>query len=206
MYCGLLLWSPTTAGNHASPLADWKMMSRIKPHSLQAKALLSAGYQSARWHKSSVHVIRLSVVYSSMLYAKLVPPLNVARAMIVLGLTLVPNAAQQAPPATPVRFDVISIKPVTSPRNSSPTNIDHGSMTAENISIPRLIQAAFEVHDYQILNTPGWVDGARYDVLAKCDSATYLTGRQMAPMIQHLLKDRFDFRYHRETRDRHATG
>lgn len=98
-------------------------------------------------------------------------------------------------------FDVISIRPVTSVRNSSPTNIDRGSLTAYNISIRRLIQAAFDVRDYQMLNTPGWIDGARYDVLAKSDSATDLTDKQMAPMIQNLFKDRFNFRYHRETRD-----
>ncbi len=127
--------------------------------------------------------------------------LGVVRVVALMGSMFVPSAALQTSSPVPTRFDVISIRPVNSVRNSSPTNIDRGHLTAQNISIRRLIQAAFNVRDYQILNAPGWIDGARYDVLAKSDSATDLTDKQMAPMIQDLLKDRFNFRYHRETRN-----
>src|SRR5689334_13388201 len=94
-------------------------------------------------------------------YGRLSGKFDVVRLVALMGLMFVPSVVPQTPSAEPTRFDVISIRLVTSVRNSSPTNIDRGRLTAENISIRRLIQAAFDVRDYQILNTPGWIDGAR---------------------------------------------
>ena len=120
-------------------------------------------------------------------------------AVAMMGLACLHSNAQ--PASRLASFDVTSIKPVTTERNSSSTNIDHGSLTAYNISIRRLIQAAFDVRDYQILDTPGWADEARYDVLAKSESGSGLTEKQTVPMIQTLLSDRFQLRFHKETRE-----
>jgi uncharacterized protein (TIGR03435 family) len=60
--------------------------------------------------------------------------------------------------------------------------------------------SAFDARDYQILNAPGWIDGEHYDVAAKAEAARDFTGKQMEPLIQDLLKERFGFRYSREKR------
>jgi uncharacterized protein (TIGR03435 family) len=118
------------------------------------------------------------------------------RTIALIGLPVLQSMAQP-----PTKFDVISIKPVNSTRNGSPTNIEHGSLMASNISIRRLIELAFNVRDYQIMSAPGWIDGKRYDIVAKADSARDMTENEMRPLIQNLLKDRFRFRYLRDTRD-----
>jgi len=74
-------------------------------------------------------------------------------------------------------------------------------MTASNISVGRLIQAAFDIRDYQILNLPRWTEEPHYDVLAKSEAGAELNEKQTIPMIQRLLEDRFQLKYHRETRD-----
>jgi uncharacterized protein (TIGR03435 family) len=65
-------------------------------------------------------------------------------------------------------------------------------------TLSALIQAAYDVKDFQILEAPSWVDSARYDVDARAPGAT--TFEQMRPMLQSLLADRFRLAFRRETR------
>lgn len=66
------------------------------------------------------------------------------------------------------------------------------------ITLSALIQAAYKVRDFQILEAPSWVDSTRYDVDARAPGAT--TFEQMRPMLQSLLADRFRLTFRRETR------
>jgi uncharacterized protein (TIGR03435 family) len=118
---------------------------------------------------------------------------------VALIVAVASAAAQENP--RPSKFDVTSVKPVITARDSSRTNIEHGSLTATNITIRGLIRLAFDVRDYQILNAPGWIDGEHYDIAAKAAAAHDFTDKEMEPLIQDLLKDRFGFRYRRDTRN-----
>jgi uncharacterized protein (TIGR03435 family) len=118
--------------------------------------------------------------------------------VVLIALASAPGLAQEAPP--PTKFDVSSVKLVTTLRDGSRTNVEHGSLTASNITIRALIRLAFNVRDYQILNAPGWIDGEAYDVAAKAAAAHDFTDKQMEPLMQALLKDRFGLSYSRETR------
>jgi len=74
---------------------------------------------------------------------KQLPPLFSLGMAALIGFCGLPSLAQQVPPSVPAKFDVISIKPVDSDRNGSPTNIEHGNLMAVNISIRRLIELAW---------------------------------------------------------------
>jgi len=110
--------------------------------------------------------------------------------------TIMPAPAQEHR----LQFDVSSIKRVVTVRDNSRTNLEHGTLTASNITIRALIRSAFDVRDYQILNAPAWIDEEHYDVAAKSAAAQEFTDQQMEPLMQDLLKERFGFRYSRETR------
>src|SRR5215471_5133346 len=122
-------------------------------------------------------------------------------AVALIGVALALRAAQENRVEQPqAKFDVSSVKRVVTVRDNSRTNVEHGGLTAANITVRALIRLAFDVRDYQILNAPGWIDEEHYDVAAKAAAAHDFTDKQMEPLIQDLLKDRFGFRYSRETR------
>jgi uncharacterized protein (TIGR03435 family) len=136
--------------------------------------------------------------------------------LILAGIVaLVTSAiAQNATPSvSATEFDVASIKPNNS-SNLPPLNpvvlmvLRNGaiftrngrySMQGINATTPSvLIQAAYNVRDFQILEAPGWISSDRYDVDARTAEGT--TFEQMRPMLQSLLADRFKLVLRRETR------
>ncbi|HXE64027.1 MAG TPA: TIGR03435 family protein [Bryobacteraceae bacterium] len=79
-----------------------------------------------------------------------------------------------------------------------------------------LIQIAYSVKDFQILDAPGWLDADRYNIAVKVSSGdsvpdkpvTELTdaerqagGERLRAMLRSLLADRFQLKTHRETRE-----
>jgi hypothetical protein len=112
-------------------------------------------------------------------YANLFPLSVVIRILTVTVLAGLPISAQETRSVVSTKFEVISIKPVNSARNRSPTNMDHGNFTTSNISISVLIQLEFDVRDYQILGAPGWINASRYDIVAKSDAVRDITDEEM---------------------------
>jgi uncharacterized protein (TIGR03435 family) len=61
------------------------------------------------------------------------------------------------------------------------------------------MQAAYHVQPFQIAGGPEWVQSDGYAIDAKAEgNATF---EQMRPMLQSLLADRFQLRFHRESRE-----
>jgi uncharacterized protein (TIGR03435 family) len=73
-----------------------------------------------------------------------------------------------------------------------------GRFAASNCSLWMLIHYAFQVQPYQITRAPGWIKSEHYDVDAK-PAETHPTD-DIPPMLQVLLEDRFQLKYHWETR------
>lgn len=120
----------------------------------------------------------------------------------------VPIAIRAQPPQVAPKFDVASIK-----RNAGggPSNsVEIGLMRAiarasrggrfhvPNASLHLLIQLAYDARDYQIVGEPSWAASDGYAVTAKAEGDVNF--EQMRPMLQSLLADRFQFSFHRETR------
>lgn len=81
-----------------------------------------------------------------------------------------------------------------------------GRLTATNMPLRPMITYAYQIAGYQLVGGPGWVDGARYDVVAKMEGnpAAVAPGAGVDPMqvaLQHLLADRFKLKVHHESRD-----
>ena len=100
---------------------------------------------------------------------------------------------------TPV-FEVASIKLNTSGSEAfamSPPS--HGSFTATNVTLMRLITTAYRLQNAQVIGGPSWLTSARYDVAAK--GAENATAAEVLSMLQPLLADRFKLVVRRETRE-----
>ena len=64
-----------------------------------------------------------------------------------------------------------------------------------------LVMSAFELKQFQILNAPSWLSSEKYTIEARLpDDVMQLPEqerwKQIGPMLQSLLGDRFHFRYH----------
>jgi uncharacterized protein (TIGR03435 family) len=67
--------------------------------------------------------------------------------------------------------------------------------------LKQLLQLAFDVKGFQIAGGPGWLDAARYDIVATTGKPGDIDDRELRPMLQALLADRFALKFHRETRE-----
>ena len=117
---------------------------------------------------------------------------------------------------SPLQFEVASVK--TNRSGLGYGNMDfppNGRVNIVNVTFKMVMQASYRLQDYQIIGGPNWVNTDRFDIQAT-PSAEYkpeltrptapcfgsdcpLTPIQM--MMQDLLRDRFELKTHRETRE-----
>jgi uncharacterized protein (TIGR03435 family) len=96
-------------------------------------------------------------------------------------------------------FEAASIKPSTpGMRGFSIVPSAGGRLTAKNITLKRLLGAAYDVQDFQVAGGPKWMDSDPYDIVAKAEGN--LTEHQLLDLLQPLLKDRFQLAFHWETK------
>lgn len=102
-----------------------------------------------------------------------------------------------AQPTVRPQFEVASVKPSF---NRSVQNVRPlpGRLTAD-ATLQILIQYAYGVQPFQVVDAAGWLQPRRYEIDAKADGNT--NRNQMFLMLQSLLEDRFQLKIHRETRD-----
>lgn len=94
------------------------------------------------------------------------------------------------------RFEVASIRPADyqSPMRMQPRP---GRLTA-TASLKLLMQSAYSVQPFQIEGGPDWADSERYAIEAKTPGNA--SHDQVSRMLQALLEQRFQLKFHRETR------
>lgn len=124
-----------------------------------------------------------------------------------LALASVPALAQTAP-APQGQFEVASIRAVqphtaeelqrgiSGTVSSFPANL----FAADHMSLSIIISIAFKVDSNRIVDKPDWLDSQLWQISAKAEGDAMLTGEQMRPLLQDLLRQRFGFVAHRESR------
>jgi len=96
-------------------------------------------------------------------------------------------------------FEVATVKPNRSGDGSSNyPQLANGRLTAENATLKMILQAAYGVTSLQIIG-PDWLNSDRFDLAAK--SPEGVPDSNLMPMLQALLKDRFQLTAHRENRE-----
>ena len=102
----------------------------------------------------------------------------------------------------PVRpsFEAVSIKPNNLSGNEVHEHNSPGRLNAR-MSARHLIQQAFGIKDFQILGGPAWLGNSNYDFIASTGAPTELNDWKIQPYLQSLLADRFQFKYHRDTKE-----
>jgi uncharacterized protein (TIGR03435 family) len=95
-------------------------------------------------------------------------------------------------------FEVASVKLNTSIHNAIGNKYGPGTMRWTNAPLNSLIEEMYHLKSYQILGGPAWIDSDRWDIDAK--AAGPAGNKEMFEMMRALLADRFQLRFHRETR------
>jgi uncharacterized protein (TIGR03435 family) len=74
-----------------------------------------------------------------------------------------------------------------------------GRFTASNVTVQLLITLAYRVKDFQLSGGPAWLNTEHYDIEAKAEGNPSID--TLGPMLQTLLEDRLELKFHRETKD-----
>jgi uncharacterized protein (TIGR03435 family) len=96
------------------------------------------------------------------------------------------------------QFEVVSIKLNRSDDRGGGMRPVAGGFSARNLSVNMLIQSAYKLKPWQISGGPGWVMTDRYDIEAKTEGNPSF--QEKLEMCRPLLADRFQLKFHRETR------
>ena len=126
----------------------------------------------------------------------------------------VPAAPAAAPAATASpTFEVASIKRHQGGGPSMLRNQPGGTLAVANIPVNFLIAFAYNVKRFQITAGPAWINSEGFDIEAKPDIAPPEDARNMSfeqhqaimdqqrVRMQNLLADRFQLKFHRETKE-----
>ena len=111
--------------------------------------------------------------------------------------------------AQQLQFEVASVKVNHSPAGGSNFNrTPGGGLNAIRVTLKEMITFAYDIHDYQLIGGPKWIDEERYDVFAKPnhDDVVQTNNYEEAwgkirPKLRSLLADRFKLAVHTETRE-----
>ncbi len=123
-------------------------------------------------------------------------------------LVLIGAAAAAAQIRGPIdkKFEVVSVKPDSpgfNPRVCSfpPTTFSSPvQFTIEHCSLAELMKYAYgPFRDDQVAGVPNWANSAWYSVSAK--SASPVTMMEKYAMLQRVMEERFNLKWHRETRE-----
>jgi bla regulator protein BlaR1 len=153
--------------------------------SVRVAAVLNAGLRRGRI--GTLHVTAAAIAAALLV-------------MLVAPVRAVQPPAPQIDLTTAVAFEVASIK-----RNVS-GDPPRGRMagdrfTATSTPVLQLIQLAYDrLPPRRMMNVPDWVPSERYDLVAKAPEGVQLA-LAMGPLMRSLLRDRFGFHAHVETRE-----
>jgi uncharacterized protein (TIGR03435 family) len=101
--------------------------------------------------------------------------------------------------AQPPKFEVTSVKVNhTDDGRQGYPRLANGKFNAENTTMRSILQVAYGRTSAQITG-PGWLDSDRFDLAAT--SPQGVPDTELMPMLQALLKDRFNFAAHNDKKE-----
>jgi uncharacterized protein (TIGR03435 family) len=111
-----------------------------------------------------------------------------------------PPLKRMAADANP-SFDVATIKPSKPGTPGRLFRIQPGHLSTINTTLSSLIGFCYGVHPRQIIGAPAWVETEKYDLNGKPDGEGQPSVDQWKAMMQKLLADRFQLKFHHEKKE-----
>src|SRR3984957_6727177 len=111
-----------------------------------------------------------------------------------------PPPVRMAPNANPA-FEVATIKPSDPAMRQQIITLRGAEGITTNTTVHDLINLAYWLHPKQLTGGPAWTESDKFDMTGKPDAPGQPNVDQMKMMIQKLLADRFQLKFHFEKRD-----
>jgi uncharacterized protein (TIGR03435 family) len=98
-------------------------------------------------------------------------------------------------------FEVATIKP-SKPDDQRKAFIVRGNeFHIINQPLTQIVSFAYDVQAKQVIGLPEWAESDKYDIDGKPDGEGAPSGKQWKIMIQKLLADRFQFKFHKDKKE-----
>jgi uncharacterized protein (TIGR03435 family) len=106
----------------------------------------------------------------------------------------------------PQSFDVISVKRTAPDSETPPIEVTNGGGFRANMTVDFLLQIAYKVKPFQIVNAPAWTHSEAYTINAKppegyAPKRPGIVDDDLSDRIRALLEDRFQLKVRREPRE-----
>ncbi len=101
-------------------------------------------------------------------------------------------------------FEVATIKPTQPGQQGKRVNIQGSHFLTRNTSVSDLIAFSYGIQQKQIVGAPDWVETDKWDIEAQPDVPGVPDRNQVFEMIQKLLADRFQLKFHNDSREMSA--
>jgi uncharacterized protein (TIGR03435 family) len=130
-------------------------------------------------------------------------PLDLTRATSETEWTIppptppIPPMAANADPS----FEVATIKPSPPNRPGKGFGFPAGHFMTRNTNVNDLIAFAYGLHAQQIIGAPDWFGKDLFDIEGKPDAEGRPSQKQMETMVQKLLTDRFQLKFHHDKKE-----
>jgi len=111
-----------------------------------------------------------------------------------------PPPKRMAADANPA-FEVATIKPSDPSRPQQIITLRGAEVITTNVTVHALINLGYWLHPKQLTGAPAWVESDKYDMAGKPDAPGQPNVDQMKMMIQKLLADRFQLKFHFDKRE-----
>lgn len=119
-------------------------------------------------------------------------------------LWTIPEPPPQLPPmaadATP-KFEVATIKPSNPETQGRGFRVRGREFSTINTTLSSLLTFAYGLHPKQVVGAPAWVETDKFDITAQPDQPGQPNDKQWKSMLQDLLADRFQLKFHHDKRD-----
>jgi uncharacterized protein (TIGR03435 family) len=130
-------------------------------------------------------------------------PLALARATPETTWTIPepPPPPKRMPATAKPGVEVATIKPSDPSKPGKIFTVRGQDVVTINTTLNDLITMAYDIHAKQLKNGPGWLDSDKYDLTVKPDVPGQPNVAQIKMVIQKLLADRFQLKFHREKQE-----
>jgi uncharacterized protein (TIGR03435 family) len=129
-------------------------------------------------------------------------PLNLARATPATAWAIPepPPPPRRMASANP-EFEVATIKPSDPSRLAKGITIRGSDVITTNTTLGDLIMIAYGLHPKQIVGAPSWFESEKFDITGRPDTPGQPNVERIKMMMQKLLADRFQLKFHRDKKE-----
>lgn len=110
-------------------------------------------------------------------------------------------AALMAGSAGAWQAPVATIKPSDPARPKKFITVRGQDLLVGNYTLKDLVTVGYELHAKQVTGGPGWIESDKYDITARPEAPGQPNMAQIRLMIQSLVADRFQLKFHREKKE-----